>query len=266
VTSFDLYQATGLTPQELAEVLQNNPRAYMAVRGAVAEKHLDKVLDGLCQAGGINSYRRSAGDSEKDFYLQVGNNTYTIECKNVEAIKTQKNQGTKVSYIEYLAEKGYISSLFIDNFMKEIHMAHEGIEMLSSSELKSFFKQLPQKYRESSFVKYEYSASKVPCPQLGILSDDEFVAQFNDFPITIDFQRTRNSTDEDGGTRRNRYYRVGEIDIVAACLFSRTMEWKFLYARAEEFERHKDYPDRYSNKLRLQPGLWTSNLQDLIST
>jgi hypothetical protein len=265
VTEFNLYQATGLTPQELSEVFQHNPRAYMAVRGAVAEKHLEKVLETLLENTQISNFRCASGDMDKDFYLQVGGNSLTLECKNVEVIKTS-NKGAKSNYIEYLAGQGYLSSLIIDNLLREIDSADSTIQDLSPSSLTEFFKRLPQKYRESGLMKYKYSASRVQYPQVGHLSDDEFVAQFNEFPMTIDFQRTRNSTDEDGNTRRNRYYQLGEIDIVAACLFSRTMEWKFLYAKAERFERHSEYPDRYSNRLKLEPGIWTSDLIKLLKT
>lgn len=237
----------------------------MAVRGAVAEKHLKKVLTGLLENDQIDRFRNASGDMDKDFYLQAGTTLITLECKNVEVIKTS-NKGTKASYIEYLAEQGYLSGLFIDSFLREIGLPDINFTALSSSDLTAFFKQLPQEYRESGLTKYQYSASKVQHLQVGQVSDAEFVAQFNNFPLTIDFQRTRNSTDDEGNTRRNRYYRVGEIDIVAACLFSRTMEWNFLYAKAEGFERHSQYPDRYSNRLRLEPGSWTSDLIELIST
>jgi len=265
VTEFNLYQATGLSPQELSEVFQGNPRAYMAVRGAVSEKHLSKVVDSLREEGVIDGYRTASGDMDKDFYLQVADRQITLECKNVEVIKTTNKQA-KTNYIEYLAEQGYISSALIEGILSDIESPEDNIQSLAASSLNEFFKRLPQEYRESGLVKYEFSSSQVQFPRIGEVSDEEFVSQFDDSPITIDFQRTRNSTDEDGDTRRNRYYRVGEIDIVAACLFSRTMEWKFLYARAEDFERHENYPDRYSNRLKLKSGIWSSDLTRLIRT
>lgn len=262
---FSLYQATGLTSQELSEVFQNNPRAYMAVRGAVAEKHLEKVLVSMLESGHIDEYQGASGDMDKDFLIKSDSTTMTLECKNVEVIKTS-NKKMRASYIEYLVEEGYLSGLFIEAALSETNVSSANFQELSSFELAKVFKKIPQEYRESGIAKYQYSASKVQQPQLGQLSDAEFVAQFEDFPLTIDFQRTRNSTDEEGGTRRNRYYRIGEIDIVAACLFSRTMEWRFLYAKAKEFQRHSQYSDRYSNRLKLAPGVWTSDLIGLIAT
>ena len=237
----------------------------MAVRGAVAEKHLEKMLIDLLENNQIDRFRNASGDMDKDFYIQVGTALVTLECKNVEVIKTSSKE-TKATYIEYLAEQGYLSSLFIDSFLREMGLPDINFQALSSSDLTTFFKQIPQEYRESGLTKYQYSASKVQHPQVGQVSDAEFIAQFNNFPLTIDFQKTRNSTDDEGNTRKNRYYRVGEIDIVAACLFSRTMEWNFLYAKAEGFKKHSQYSDRYSNRLRLEPGNWTSDLMELIST
>jgi len=72
--------ATGLTPEELSEVFQNNPRAYMAVRGAVAEKHLEKVLCTMQEDGHIDGYRSASGDQDKDFYMQVSGKTLSLEC------------------------------------------------------------------------------------------------------------------------------------------------------------------------------------------
>lgn len=46
---------TGLTDDELADVLIDNPRAYMAVKGAVAEKHLEKILSKHVEHGQIVS-------------------------------------------------------------------------------------------------------------------------------------------------------------------------------------------------------------------
>lgn len=263
VTGFDLFQATGLTPQELSEVFQDNPRAYMAVRGAVSEKHLAKVVERLLAEDSIDGYKTASGDMDKDFYLQIGDNEISVECKNVEVIKTGNKQ-TKYSYIEYLSEQGYIASSVMDDILNDVGAPDSDIRLLSAQTINEVFKRLPQKYRESGLAKYEYSASQVTYSGLGDISDEYFLAQFDNFPITIDFQRTRNSTDDDGDSRRNRYYRVGEIDIVGACLFSRTMEWKFLFAKAEELERHREYPDRYSNKVRLRPGIWTSDLVSLI--
>lgn len=265
MTDFDLYQATGLTPQELSEVFQNNPRAYMAVRGAVSEKHLAKVIDTLRQEGVIDGYRAAAGDMDKDFYLERGSSLISLECKNVEVIKTT-SKAIRSAYIEYLAQEGFIANAIIDEFLNEVGSTESKICSLPTQRINELFNRLPQKFRESGMAKYKYSASRVEFSKLGEISDEEFLQQFEESPITIDFQRTRNSTDGDGDTRRNRFYRVGEIDLVAACLFSRTMEWKFLYAKAENFDRHERYPDRYSNKLRLRPGIWTSDLASLICT
>lgn len=52
-----LEKLSGLTPNELAEVLENNPRAYMAVKGAVAEEHLKKYFIELGNNGHIAQFR-----------------------------------------------------------------------------------------------------------------------------------------------------------------------------------------------------------------
>ncbi len=164
MTNFDLYQATGLTPQELSEVFQHNPRAYMAVRGAVAEKHLEKIVCKLKQDDLIQDYRTASGDMDKDFYLNVGDKSISLECKNVEVIKTS-TKSSRLDYISYVAEQGYLSSERIDHILDEIKSSSSAMQDLNSSELSSFFKKLPQEIRESGLAKYEFSSSKVDFPK-----------------------------------------------------------------------------------------------------
>ncbi len=64
-----LFSLTGLAQDQLAEVLVENPRAYMAVKGAVAEKHLEILLTDLQNNGAVTSFRKGRGDFEKDFYV-----------------------------------------------------------------------------------------------------------------------------------------------------------------------------------------------------
>ncbi|EGT3627675.1 hypothetical protein FAP94_14990 [Morganella morganii] len=254
--------ATGLSAVELSNVFENNPRAYMAVRGAVAEKHLEKVLNELINIGEIIDIQPASGDLDKDFYLNVGGRTLSLECKNVEVAKITTKPAI-CDYLSYLNDNGLIE---LNETLTELGIEETELTRLSLGDLKSIIQSLPQKYRESGITRYQFSASNVENPSVGSIRPMEFLEQFHSNVLTIDFKRTRNSTDETGNTRRNRFYKSDEIDLVAACLFSRTMEWKFLYAKAENFKRHDQYPERYSDKLVLEPGIWTDNLVELIRT
>jgi len=187
----------------------------------------------------------------------------TTECKNIEVIKIG-NSTQRKSYISYLRDENLFTGDQISSICQEYGLPDKSIEEQTPRDVSEVFKQLPQAYRASGIAKYRYSASRVACPTVGDVGDHQFVEQFRDAPLTIDFQRTRNSTAEDGDTRKNRFYRSDEIDIVGACLFSRTMEWKFLFAKAENFNRHAEYADRYSNRLTLDPGIWVSDLPELL--
>lgn len=262
MTAPEIDLATGLTAAELSNVFENNPRAYMAVRGAVAEKHLEKVLIELVQNGEIDRIQPASGDLDKDFYIKLGNTTLSLECKNVEVTKSTTKPAI-YEYLCYLDDNGLIS---VNEICANLDLEVTTLNQAPLRALKAILMSLPQKYRESGITRYQYSASRVEQPSIGQLSTKDFVQQFHLNPLTIDFKRTRNSTDETGNTRRNRFYRSNEIDLVAACLFARTMEWKFLYAKAENFTRHEEYPERYSDKLILEPGIWTDNLSELIRT
>lgn len=253
--------STGLSSVELSEVFQNNPRAYMAVRGAVAEKHLEKKLIDLVKDGSISHYQSASGDMDKDFYIKVDGRVLSVECKNVEVEKINTKSDI-IAYLYYLGKNKYIS---IRSLMEQCNIEGEKLGGLKLIELKTILRLIPQKFRESGLTRYEYSASKIPDSNLDNYNSYDFIFQFEKKPLTIDFKRTRNSTDVSGDTRKNRFYREEEIDIVAACLFSRTMSWQFVFAKASDFEMHPRFTGRYSDKLSLRPGVWVSNLSELIS-
>lgn len=80
--------------------------------------------------------------------------------------------------------------------------------------------------------------------------------------ITVDFQRTRNPID----TKWERYYLPTEFDVLAACLYNRTERWEFRYAATKNLQRHRLYPDRLSNRVKLpdapaiENDAWSSSL------
>lgn len=247
-----LERLCGLTPNVLAEVLENNPRAYMAVKGAVAEKHLENYFRQLVENGEILEYRVAEGDFDKDFYVTLLTGVELIvECKNVQVLNLG-NKNLILDYLLFAQSRGQLANIRL----KEVHQ-------YSSSELRALFGSLPQNYRESGIPRYEFSESLVDQASIsGEINSEEFLSQFNPFPISIDFQRTRNSRDRDA--RAGRFYRTDEIHIVGACLFSRTMNWEFLFGNFNSFPIHPRHPDRFSNRLILEPGSWQFNFLEVI--
>lgn len=73
----------------------------------------------------------------------------------------------------------------------------------------------------------------------------------NKLDITIDFKRTRNPT----GSRNpsvgaeGRFYKPEEFDVLGACLWNRTREWRFAFVATKDLPRHADYPDRLWDKV-----------------
>ncbi|HEY1350495.1 MAG TPA: hypothetical protein VGF67_12805 [Ktedonobacteraceae bacterium] len=86
--------------------------------------------------------------------------------------------------------------------------------------------------------------------------------------ITIDFQRTRNQKADPSG----RFYSPDEFDIVAACLWNRTREWRFCFAATRSLPTHPHYPHRLSNHVLVDSGdlvsetqrIWLHSLPDLL--
>lgn len=271
-----LQKLTGLSEANLAEVFTKNPRAYMAVKGAVAEKHLEILLQTYKKLGKIQGFTGASGDFDKDFYVTLNNGkVISLECKNVQVLDTSSKK-IFPKYIQFLIDQSYLEeSWLIDSFKK---MAKSGVLIQSDEEVntlqdllqviisekaktsKSLLKYFPQELRESGVPRYEFSSSLVSESDCQKLDVNDFIKQFFENPLSIDFQRTRNSTDKDGDTRRQRMYHIDEIDVVGACLFSRTMGWQFLFGHSEHFTIHKDYNDRYANKLLISEENWSTDL------
>ncbi|NOQ21153.1 MAG: hypothetical protein GQ565_00700 [Candidatus Aegiribacteria sp.] len=262
-----LYELTGLEPDDLAEVLAENPRAYMAVKGAVAEKHLEKYLERAKATGSIRNFRKASGDFDKDFYLTSNTGSEVIvECKNVQVIPVTRKQVMK-EFVIFCISKGWIQQNallehIISDYLPDQDASFEcSLELLSCKNLESLLRFLPQEIRKSGLPRFQFSAEKMIIEDIG--NTLPFLDQF-DPPLKIDFQRTRNSTDGTGDTRVRRFYRVGEINVVAACLFSRSLKWEFVFGHESSLQIHPEFSDRYSNKLVIQPESWTADLSNVL--
>jgi hypothetical protein len=245
---------TGLSPNDLAETMMENPRAYMALRGAVAEKHLSNCLLELKSEGKIFDFRVGKGDFEKDFYIKRTERSkeISLECKNVEALKV----ATKPEYLTYLK---YLLSL--SQFPSDLKKLSADVARTPSSHdlsaVKALFAKLPLSLKESGVVRYGYSRhlanlDSFPTNQGQV---ESYLNKFSQNPLTVDFWRTRNSNDSEGNSaRENRFYKKGEVEILGVCLFSRTLEWKFVFFKCKSFPLHKKYSDRFHNRFPLAPS------------
>src|SRR4051794_25979908 len=80
----------GLPAHEILDTINGRNRCKIAVRGAVAERHLIRLLDHLKQRGQIDGYEDFDVDGQPDIRVDVGGRSYFIECKNVEKEKPRK--------------------------------------------------------------------------------------------------------------------------------------------------------------------------------
>jgi len=84
-------------------------------------------------------------------------------------------------------------------------------------------------------------------------------ATFADGTPKVEVQKTRASK----GDPASRYYRLDQFDVVAACLYPATGEWRFAFKRASELDRRDDYPDRIAPIQRVD-DTWADDLGDLL--
>lgn len=76
-------------------------------------------------------------------------------------------------------------------------------------------------------------------------------------------QKTRSGRDPQTG-EQTRAYRIDRFDILAACLFNQTNEWKYVFAISKDLQRHKNMSDRLATFQPVPPtpqGIWTDDLR-----
>lgn len=83
---------------------------------------------------------------------------------------------------------------------------------------------------------------------------------YRDGAFRVEVQKTRASK----GDPASRFYRRGQFDVVAACLFSPTGSWDFRFQRTALLRQHDDFPGRVAALQRVD-GAWTATLTDLLS-
>src|SRR5205807_1266468 len=80
----------------------------------------------------------------------------------------------------------------------------------------------------------------------------------------VELQKTR----EQIGGGPIRGYRADEYDILAACLFNQTGEWKYLYSSTAKLPRRPKHPDYLVVKPKVPfqaQGHWHERLEDAIA-
>lgn len=266
---FNLNDLTGLEEAEIADVLLKNPRAYMAFKGAIAERHLSKKLAYYKYIGLISEIRTSQNDSDKDFYITHEKTLYSVECKNVEVLKITKKD-LRIKYIIFLFINTYLSEQILLDKIHDVddtcNLKHlsttillEYLNTLKMKTIEKLYKKIDQQYVESGLYRYMFSQSLI-CEE----SDNSHLTIFGENQLSIDFQRTRNATNDGDTGTKNRFYRVGEVDIVAVCLFSRTLKWEFIYAKAESLARSSAHHDRYHNNVKIvDHTIWHRSLENV---
>ena len=85
----------------------------------------------------------------------------------------------------------------------------------------------------------------------------------SDGDLKVDFQRTRNSP----GDPLSRFYKKGDFDIVAACLYNQTGKWEFRYIRTADLPvDEKVGKDCLKKALRYPGGLpWKESLIPVVT-
>ncbi len=92
-THHELESQFALSAREILDVIRRHNRCLIAVRGAIAEEHLRRILDDLQRRNSIEGFEQIDQDGRPDFEVRYSGQTFLIECKNVEKPKTQSRSG-----------------------------------------------------------------------------------------------------------------------------------------------------------------------------
>ena len=87
-----------LPAAEILDVIKRSDRCYQTVRGYVAERHLEKLLEGLVAAGRLPAFRFVNAEGQPDFEISVGGKPWNLECKNVLRGFAYSNGDLKVDF------------------------------------------------------------------------------------------------------------------------------------------------------------------------
>jgi hypothetical protein len=96
----------GLTAREILDVIRRSDRCYQAVRGYVAERHLEILVERLKDGGTIQGFERINQDGKPDLRVARGGRWQTVECKNVKTGDAYKNGDRKVDFQRTRNQKG----------------------------------------------------------------------------------------------------------------------------------------------------------------
>ncbi len=82
--------------------------------------------------------------------------------------------------------------------------------------------------------------------------------KFRNGSYRVEVQKTRASK----GDPASRFYPVDAFDVVAACLFSATGAWRFVFGRTADMQRHNKFSDRLAPVQEITES-WVSDLASL---
>jgi hypothetical protein len=82
----ELLKQFGLPIDQVLDLIAENPRLKTAVRGGVAERHLQLLLN---KTPGITDVRKINEDGKPDFAIKFRRNPFRIECKNASPTRTR---------------------------------------------------------------------------------------------------------------------------------------------------------------------------------
>lgn len=76
----------------------------------------------------------------------------------------------------------------------------------------------------------------------------------------VEVQKTRSQRDDPAG----RFYRPGQFDVVAACLYPATGNWEFRFKASAAMDRHEIHPDRLAVLHRVD-DTWSETLEGALN-
>jgi hypothetical protein len=95
-----------LSAHSILDVLQQNNRLFVAVKGGIAQEHLRRALHRLRRDGHIQEFGSIDEDGRPDFWVRHRRREFLIECKNVRRTLTRREMAIDFMRTRYAATEG----------------------------------------------------------------------------------------------------------------------------------------------------------------
>ncbi len=229
-----LRKRLNLTQEELASRIKRHPTYVSGIERGVRNITIN-VLEDISTALEV--------EPTEIIKIDISKLEKDLNCSKDDIVKA-----IEAGFRAQVDVKGKLAELFLSRYLNELK--HDSV-------IESYTWHDEDKLPDFS-IKYKGIDFTLECKN--VRSGENMIGKEG---FRVEVQKTRNS--KDGSNTRS--YSTDEFDLLAACLFNQTNEWKYLYAATKKLKRKRD-EDTLLNTFQPVPfkpdSTWRSALEKAI--